>query len=278
MINYYLLTKPGIIMGNLITLSAGFLLASQGEVYFSLFFLTLLGLSLVMASACAFNNYIDRGLDKKMERTKNRALAVGAISLQRALLFATMLGIIGAVVLFAYTNLLTLFIALIGFFVYVVLYSMWKARTIYGTAIGSIAGSVPPIVGYCAVSNRLDLGALLLFLLLVFWQMPHFFSIALNRLDDYIAASVPVLPVLKGSRRTKIHMLFYIVCFTLIAVLLTAFHYTGKLFLIIALLLGSSWLVLCLKGLRRDTDPLWAKKMFRLSLVVITILSSIIWI
>src|ERR1700693_3509452 len=123
MINYYLITKPGIIMGNLITLAAGFLLASKDTVNYWLFFETLLGLALIMASACVFNNYIDRQVDKKMERTKNRSLVIGVISPSNAIIFATILGGIGALVLFQFTNPLTVAIAGVGFFVYVVLYS-----------------------------------------------------------------------------------------------------------------------------------------------------------
>ena len=88
---------------------------------------------------------------------------------------------------------MTVFVAGIGFFVYVVLYSLWKCHTIYGTAIGSVAGAVPPVVGYCAVSNHFDAGALILFAMMVLWQMPHFFSIALMHFDDYVAAEIPVL-------------------------------------------------------------------------------------
>lgn len=273
MINYYLITKPGIILGNLITVAAGFLLASHGVIHYWLFVTTLLGLALVMASACIFNNYIDRPIDKKMSRTKNRALVTGAISNRKAILFAIFLGLAGVLTLFYYTNLLTLAIAAGGFFVYVILYSLWKAHTIYGTAIGSIAGGVPPLVGYLAVSNQLDKGAIILFAMLIFWQMPHFFSIAMYRLADYTAASLPVLPVKKGALRTKIHMLLYILCFIFTSALLTIFNYTGYTYLTIVTLLGASWLWLCLKGFKSRNDELWAKQMFRLSLLIITVLS-----
>src|SRR5476651_1141745 len=111
-----------------------------------------------------------------MERTKNRALVKGLISGRNAISFAIFLAILGNLTLLLYTNLLTVFVAGVGFFVYVVLYSLWKCRTIYGTAIGSVAGAIPPVVGYCAVSNHLDAGSLILFAMLVLWQMPHFFS------------------------------------------------------------------------------------------------------
>lgn len=269
MINYYLLMKPGIIMGNLVTFAAGFLLASKGVMDFQLFFSTLLGLALTMASGCVFNNYIDRKIDGKMERTKNRPLVKGVISNRKALVFATLLGVCGMSMLALLTNGVATAVAGVGFFVYVVLYSIWKSRTIYGTAIGSIAGAVPPVVGYCAVSHQLDMGALILFSMLVMWQMPHFFAIALNHFDDYSAAKIPVLPIMKGIWQAKIHMVIYIIGFITTAILLTLFHYTGILYLIVATCLGLVWLCLGLKGFQSEDNQLWGKQMFRLSLLII---------
>lgn len=269
MINYYLLTKPGIILGNLITVAAGFLLASKGVIDFGLFIATLTGLVFIMASACVFNNYIDRYTDKKMERTKKRALAAGLISGRNAIAFAIFLGIIGNLILFLYTNPLTTLIADAGFFVYVVLYSLWKCRTIYGTAIGSIAGAVPPVVGYCAVSNRFDLGALILFAMMVLWQMPHFFAIAMYHFDDYAAAGIPVLPVKRGMLKTKVRMVFYILGFILAAIMLTLFEYTGYLYLFVTMSIGLVWLGLCLMGFKSTNDQLWGRRMFHLSLLMI---------
>lgn len=269
MINYYLLTKPGILLGNLFTVAAGFLLASRGVVNLWLFVATLLGLGFIMASGCVFNNYIDRQTDQKMERTKNRALVTGLISGRNAILFAIGLGIIGNLILFLYTNLLTVLVASVGFFVYVLLYSLWKCRTVYGTAIGSIAGAVPPVVGYCAVSNHFDLGALILFTMMVLWQMPHFFAIALFRFDDYVAAGIPVLPIKKGIRETKIHMVLYIIGFLFAGMMLYYFNYAGYLYLAVLTCIGLAWLALCMKGFKSDNDKLWGYQMFRLSLVLI---------
>jgi protoheme IX farnesyltransferase len=276
MINYYLLTKPGIILGNLITVAAGFILASHKELDLLLFLATLFGLACVIASACVFNNYIDRAIDKKMERTKNRPLAKGVVSARNAILFAICLGIAGFWILFFYTNPLTALIAGTGFVVYVVLYSLWKCRTLYGTAIGSIAGGVPPVVGYCAVSNQFDLGALILFTMMVCWQMPHFFSIAVYRFDDYKAASLPVLPVKKGMLITKQRMVLYIIAFMLACITLTVFHYTGYLYLITAAFLSLTWLSLTLMGFKTKNDRLWGRQMFRLSLLIITTLCILI--
>lgn len=270
---YYMLTKPGIILGNIITTAAGFALASKGHIDYGLFLATLVGLSFIIASAGVFNNYIDRFADAKMARTRNRPLATGSIPSFNALLFASALGIIGGFVLAYFTNLLTVAIALIGFFVYLVLYAFLKYRSFYGTLVGSIAGAVPPVIGYCAVSNHLDTGALLLFLLLVLWQMPHFFAIAIYRFADYSAASIPVLPVVKGMYITKIHMFFYIIAFTATALLLTLSGYTGLLSLMTAAFLGLTWLGLCIIGFNSKNETRWAKTMFFYSLIVIMALS-----
>lgn len=272
MINYYLLTKPGIILGNLLTVAAGFILGSRGNVDLILFLETLLGIGLIIASACVFNNYIDRAADKKMERTKHRARMMELITVPRALFFATFLGFSGILMLMIFTNLLTVAVAGIGFFVYVFLYSFWKGRTVYGTAIGSIAGAVPPVVGYCSASGQFDAAAAILFVMLVLWQMPHFFSIALLHFEDYKKAGIPVLPIAKGIYRTKVHMVLYISLFIPMAMMLTLMGYTGYLFLIVTGLLGCAWLALGIKGFQCDDDVVWGKQMFRLSLLLIVAL------
>lgn len=276
MINYTLLTKPGIILGNLITVAAGFALGARGHFNVALFLITLLGLGLIIASACVFNNYIDRHLDSKMERTKSRALAAGLISNRKALVFGTALGLAGSWVLLANTNLLTFLISITGFIVYVFLYSIWKPRTIYATAIGSVAGAVPPVAGYVSASGHIDIGAVILFLVLIFWQMPHFHAIALYRLKDYKRAEIPVLPAVKGVIRTKIHMLLFIALFIPAALALTFFGYTGWIFFGVTLMLGTLWLALGLTGLFDQQDALFGKRMFIVSLVVINALCLLI--
>lgn len=273
--SYFMLTKPGIIFGNAITAIAGFALASKGHFDLWLFLAVLVGLSLLIASACVFNNYIDRNIDKMMVRTRDRALARGVISIRKALVFACILGLLG-VLLLVFTNLLTTFIALFGFFVYVLLYSLSKYRSSYATVIGSIAGGIPPVVGYSAAVNCFDAGAFFLFLIVALWQMPHFFSIAMYRLEDYLAASIPVLPITKGVYLTKVHMMLYIMAFLVTISMLTIFGYTGYAYLIVVGSLSLIWLLLCLKGFRIDNHQLWGRQMFRFSLLVIVVLCIMI--
>lgn len=276
MINYYLLTKPKILLGNLVTVAAGFILGSGGNIHFMLFLYTLLGITFVMASACVFNNYIDCPLDKKMNRTKNRALVTGLITGPNALLFGTILGFLGLLILAVFTNLLTVAIAAIGFFVYVVLYSFWKGKTIYGTAIGSIAGAVPPVIGYCAASGRFDAAAIILFAMLILWQMPHFFAIALQHVEDYKRANIPALPVIKGALETKIRILLYIMAFIPLTMALTFFGYTGIIYLIVVPTVSIAWMILGIKGFKTTNDQKWGKQMFHFSLLVIFVICCVI--
>lgn len=272
--DYYQLIKPGIIRGNAITATAGFLLAARGNVDIGLFWAMLGGLSFIIASACVFNNYIDRGIDKKMQRTKKRALAQGNISVISALVYGTVLGIAGVVLLTKYTNPLTLWLALFGFFAYVVLYGLAKRHTVHGTVVGSISGAIPPVVGYAAVSGSVDTASFILFLILIFWQMPHFYAIAIYRQKDYESAKIPVLPIIDGHQATKIQMLLYIAAFTLTASLLTLLGYASYIFLVVVLALGARWFWLGLGGFKVTDDDKWARKMFGFSLIVISLLCT----
>lgn len=268
--NYYRLTKPGIIRGNLITATAGFFLASRGEIDWWLFLAMLGGLGLVIASSCVFNNYLDRDIDALMSRTKKRALVNGAITERSALIFASILGFLGAFILASFTNLLAWGVALLGMFFYVVVYGIGKRKTVWGTVIGSISGAIPPVVGYVAVTDNINLVALLLFITLVFWQMPHFYSIAMFRLKDYKAAKIPVLPAVKGNATTKRQIIGYTYGFVAASALLGVAAHTGDLYLLGILVLGAAWLWLGVKGFKVEDDINWARKMFGFSLLVIT--------
>lgn len=273
---YYLLTKPGIVYGNAVVATGAFFLASRGRIDLILLFAMLIGLSFVMASACVFNNYVDRKIDKKMSRTKSRALALGTITTQSSLVYASLLLAFGAGLLVIFTNLLTLLIAMTGVIFYVVIYGIVKRKSVHGTLVGSISGAVPPVVGYTAVTNTFDMGALILFMILVVWQMPHFYAIAIFRIKDYKAASIPVMPLVLGVRRTKITMLFYIILFIGVITLPTHFGYTGYLYLVAMIALGLVWLFKGLKGLNTENNEIWARKMFKFSLIVLMSFSLLI--
>ncbi|MGK4329020.1 heme o synthase [Lonsdalea quercina] len=276
MIKQYLqVTKPGIIFGNLISVIGGFLLAANGSIDYPLFIATLFGVSLVVASGCVFNNVIDRDIDKKMERTKNRVLVKGLISLKVTLAYAALLGIAGFALLYVAANPLAMWLAVIGFVVYVGVYSLYmKRHSVYGTLIGSLSGAAPPVIGYCAVSNQFDAGALILLLIFSLWQMPHSYAIAIFRFKDYQAANIPVLPVVKGISVAKHHITLYILAFMIATLMLSLGGYAGYKYLVVAAAVSLWWLGMALSGYKNlNDDRLWAKKLFVFSIVAITSLS-----
>lgn len=266
---YYQLTKPGIIYGNCLSAAAGFFVASQRQIDWLLLPAALAGIALVIASGCVFNNYLDRGIDRRMDRTKQRALANGTISSRNALLYATLLAILGFSLLGWFTNLLTVSAGLLGLIVYVVAYGITKRRGPFGTVVGSIAGATPILAGYTAVSGQLDVTAGLLFLALALWQMPHFYAIAIYRLDDYRAAGIPVLPAIRGLQSTKIYIITYIGCFIICTGLLYYFSQTGHVFLLGMLTLCGYWLWQALSGWQTAAVTSWARQIFRTSLLVL---------
>ena len=275
MIKQYLqVTKPGIIFGNLISVVGGFLLASKGSIDYPLFLATLVGVSLVVASGCVFNNYIDRDIDKKMERTKNRVLVKGLIAPSVSLVYATALGIAGFALLYIGANPLAMWLAVMGFVVYVGVYSLYmKRHSVYGTLIGSLSGAAPPVIGYCAVTNEFDAGALILLAIFSLWQMPHSYAIAIFRFKDYQAANIPVLPVVKGISVAKNHITVYIVAFMVATLMLTLGGYAGYKYLIVAAAVSVWWLGMALRGYKAENDSVWARKLFVFSIVAITSLS-----
>jgi heme o synthase len=275
--NYLLVAKPGIIFGNLISAAAGFFLASKGRVDGVALVATLIGISLVVASGCVFNNCVDRKIDRKMIRTRDRALARGLISLKIAVSYAAILGIAGMALLCVATNLLAVVIVLAGLVIYVGVYSMYmKRNSVYSALIGSLAGATPPLAGYCAVTGGFDLGAVILFSIFSLWQMPHCYSIAVFRLDDYAAAAIPVLPIKQGTAAARKHIVSYILAFMAATLMLTFGGYTGYNTFAVATVLGLSWLYMAWSGYKASDERIWAKELFVFSLVTIFILSVMI--
>ncbi len=275
-IRYYQLTKPGIIRGNAITGAAGFLLASRGHVRPGMLIGFIVGMCLIIAAGCVLNNILDRTIDQRMSRTRKRALVTQTIGTQSAFIYATALGILGFGILYLMTNVLTVAIggaALIG---YVVLYGIGKRRSIHGTMIGCVPGALPPVAGYVAVTGKLDLGAGILFLILFFWQLPHFYAIAIYRLGDYKAAGLPVMPAIVGIQKTQRLITLYTAAFLIAATLLVATGYAGYSYLAAIVLVGGGWLYLGLRNTRTIEPERWARGMFGSSLLVIMVFSIMV--
>lgn len=267
--NYYRLTKPGIIRGNILTALAGYLYAAKGHIDVPLLLTTLVGTTLVIASGCVFNNYIDRDIDSKMERTKKRALVVGTIQPAHALVFASIVGVVGFVVLVAFVNAITAIVGLIAFVSYVVVYAYAKRKTVHGTLVGSIPGALSLVAGYTAVTGQLDVTAAILFLIMVVWQMPHFYAIAIYRINDYKASGLPVISIKKGVPAAKKQIRLYIVLFGLTCLLLWMYSYASIAFAIVMLAISGYWLWYAVYGARKMKAEKWAKGVFGISLLVL---------
>ena len=265
---FYKLTKPGIIYGNAIHLVAGALLAYRYGLSLGAFMGVLAGTSLVIASACVANNYIDRNIDRLMARTKDRALAAGLISARAAAMYAAVLAVAGFAILVLYTNWLVVAIGVVAFIFYVVFYGWAKRHTVHSTLIGSIPGALPAMAGYVAISGVLDEGAWLIFLLVVAWQMPHFYAISLFRKKDYATARLPVLGVIASESVVRQSMVAYASLYTVLIVILVIGGNIGLLPGAV-LWVGAVWWLVAMRE-RNPKQPIesWARVIFGRSLVL----------
>ena len=272
--DFLALIKIGIVNSNLITTFTGLWLALHftGQSFLNnldIVFFTVVGSAFIIAGSCSINNFIDRDIDPFMDRTKSRPTVTGKIPPMKVLTLG--LSLIGFGILFlTFTTLTATIIGLVGVFSYVVLYTMWsKRKFVSNTIIGSFSGAVPPLIGWAAVDGNLDKIAWSLFLVMFIWQPPHFYALAMRRVEEYRSAGIPMLPVVKGFQTTKKHILIWVAALLPIPVLLTSL---GIPFLILATVLNIGWLALGIYGYKTKDDVKWAKQMFVYSLQYLTIL------
>ncbi|MGG0645238.1 heme o synthase [Sporosarcina gallistercoris] len=272
--DFLALIKIGIVNSNLITAFTGLFLAFQfANINFvhslDLMIGTLFGTALIIAGSAALNNLIDRDIDPIMTRTRTRPTVTGRFKAPAVLIMALSFIAIGEVLLFS-ANVTTGLLGIAGVFSYVVLYSMWsKRRHVSNTIVGSLSGAIPPLIGWAAVEPSLGFGAWALFLIMFVWQPPHFYALAMKKTDEYGAAGIPMLPVVKGFARTKKSMFAWVLLLFPLPFLLSEL---GTAFLVLATLLNIGWLLLALKGFRVKDDLKWATSMFIYSLNYMTIL------
>lgn len=271
------LTKPGIVAGNLITALGGALLAGGGTVAPGALLAILAGVALVVASGCVCNNVIDRDIDGRMARTRERVLASGRLAPGPALTYAALLGAAGLSLLAWQGGLLSGALGALGWGVYVGVYSLWlKRRSVHATLVGSLAGAMPPVIGYCAVAGRWDGAAWLLLLAFCLWQLPHSHAIAILRLDDYRSAGIPVLPRVRGTAAAQAAIVGQIPAFTLAAAGLGWMGYAGAGYLAVTLLAGAAWWLSALSGWRSEPPVRWARRQFLGSILVVVALSTML--
>jgi heme o synthase len=270
--SYLQLIKPGITLSNTLSAVAGFFLASSMVGFMPGKLVGVIGgIALVIASACVVNNIIDRDIDVRMKRTKKREIASGTISVQTAAVFATILGAIGFGVLIILTNALTAALGVLAYLWYVVIYGIAKRTTPLSTVVGGVCGALPPVAGYTAVTGRLDEVAVVLFLLLMVWQLPHFYAISLFRGKEYAKAKLPVWAVRYGGASTRHQMILWIIVFVCAAPLLTFIGKTGVLFAMIMVTIGLYWLTVSIVH-RTKPDDVWARQVFGASLIVLLLM------
>ena len=242
--SYIALTKPRIVELLLVITIPTMVLAQRGWPSSWLMVWTFVGGWLAAAGANAINMYIDRDIDKLMERTKNRPLATGAIRPRNALVFAITLEIVAFVILLAGANLLAACLAMSATAFYVFVYSLWLKRSSkQNIVIGGAAGAVPVLVGWAAVTNSLGWAPVVLFVIIFLWTPPHFWALAIRHTEDYRAAGVPMLPVVASMKETIRSMIAYSVVLTVSTLVLVPVANLGLIYGITALVFGVAFVI-----------------------------------
>ncbi|MEK9649651.1 MAG: heme o synthase [Gammaproteobacteria bacterium] len=232
---YYQLCKPNVVYTMLITALVGSLLAADSISVYGLILVSLLGIGLCAASAAAINQIIDQKTDAKMQRTLNRPLPTQTVSNTEAVIFASVLGASGFVVLYAFVNPLTAYLTFASLIGYAFIYTVFlKRATPQNIVIGGLAGAAPPLLGWTAVSNSIDAFPLLLVLIVFVWTPPHFWALAIHRKEDYAREAIPMLPVTHGIKFTKLQIFLYSILLLIISILPYVVMLSGLIYLLVA--------------------------------------------
>ncbi|MEK3890352.1 heme o synthase [Bacillus sp. FSL K6-3431] len=268
------LFKLKVLILNVLPVFCGFWLALYfNDVSFSVnsvtFWLTMIGSTLVMAGALVLNNWYDVDIDTVMDRTKKRPTVTGHISLKVTLWLGITLSVLGLVLLL-FTTVEAAIYAFVGWFTYVILYTMWsKRKYTLNTVIGSVSGAVTPLIGWAAIAPSSHIVPIVLALIIFIWQMPHTFAIAMKKCDEYKLAGVAMLPVVHGFAFTKRQIVVYVAFLLPFPLFLEPL---GFIFIITATLLNIGWLALAIKGFFTKNDLKWAHMMFLYSVNYLMIL------
>jgi protoheme IX farnesyltransferase len=237
--DYVALMKPIIVGLLLVTTLAAMIVAAKGWPDWGLVAWTMIGGTLAAGGSSALNQYIDRELDQRMQRTSRRPLPGGRLKEAEAIAFGLALSIGSFYILAVFVNLLSAVLALAGILYYVIFYSLGlKQATTHNIVIGGGAGAIPPLVGWAAATGGLSLGALFLFALVFFWTPPHFWALALVRRKDYARAGVPMLPVIYGERETRTEILLYTLQVVALTLLMPVADVGGWIYILLAVGLG----------------------------------------
>jgi protoheme IX farnesyltransferase len=271
--DYYELTKPRMNFLIVITTTVGFYMAATPATPWFRLLHTAIGTLLCASCAAIANQFIERGYDALMPRTKNRPLPAGRLNLLEALLFGAACGIAGFSYLFLLVNPLTAFLGALTIILYIFIYTPLKRISSLNTIVGAIPGAIPPVMGFTAAQNHLSTQALSIFGILFLWQMPHFLAIAIMYKDDYAAAGFKMLPVVDDSRLsiTSRQILLYAAALLPMSLTPVLLHMAGPLYFAAALLLGLAFLYFSFLAATTRTRPN-ARKLFFASILYLPLL------
>ncbi len=274
--DYVEMTKPRIALMVLVTTALAYYLAGGGIGVPWVFAMTLLGTAMAGGGASVLNQFIERDVDAKMERTKNRPLIRGTISPQAALNFGVFLTVGGCLLLAWQVNVLAAFLALQSCFLYVLVYTPMKRLTWWNTTIGAVPGAIPPLIGWAAATGSLAPGAWILFAILFIWQHPHFFAIAWMFREDYARGGLRMLPVVHpAARATVSQMIGHTIVLIPVSLLPTLIGMSGWVYFAGALILGLGMLASGV-GFSRHRTNASARRVLRMSLVYLPVLFLLI--
>ena len=274
LVQYARLTKPRVTQLAIFCAVIGMLLAAPGFPPLVLIAKATVGIWLLAGAAFAVNSIIERTIDAKMARTRMRPLARGEIRPAQAIAFSGVLGAGGAWLLYTQVNALTMWLTLATFVGYAVIYTvLLKPNTPQNIVIGGMSGAMPPVLGWAAVADAAPAQAWLLVLIIFVWTPPHFWALALYRVEDYRKSGLPMLPVTHGQKFTRLHILLYAIALVATTVLPYVIRMSGELYLACALLLGAIFIGFAWRLYRAYSDAL-ARALFNYSIVYLAALFS----
>jgi protoheme IX farnesyltransferase len=241
--DYYEMCKPRVVLLMLLCTLVGMFLATSAWVSVSLIVNCLLGVALVAGSAAALNHLIDASVDQKMARTENRPVAQGRVTTVQGLIFVGITGALGLAILAITVNPLTAWLNFFSWLGYGLIYTLYlKRATSQNIVIGGLFGAAPPLFGWTAVTNSIDGGGLLLVLIIFAWTPPHFWALAIDRLEEYKKVDIPMLPITHGVAYTKLHIVLYTILMIISSVLPFVIGMSNVFYLVSALALGAGFL------------------------------------
>jgi protoheme IX farnesyltransferase len=269
---YWALTKPRVTQLAVFCAIIGMFLATPGMVPWPVLIGGSIGIWLLAGAAFAVNCLVEQKLDAKMRRTAWRPSATGELGQKQIIVFASVIGLAGMVLLWNFANPLTMWATLITFVGYAIIYTLLlKPATPQNIVIGGLSGAMPPALGWAAVANDLPAEAWLLVLIIFTWTPPHFWALALYRREDYRQSGLPMLPVTHGERFTLLHILLYTLVLIAATILPFIYKMSGYFYLVSALILGGVFLAYAIALFRNYSDDL-AKRTFRFSIIYLSLL------